>query len=363
MHIPFCRKRCKYCDFYSSFVTEDLLDNYTDVLIGYVKEWGGKLKNRPIDTIYLGGGTPSLLEKRLVPLITAVKENFSVCKNSEITLELNPSNNPFKTLEFAKETGINRLSIGVQSAKNLELKLLGRQHTFEDTVKTVEYARKLGFNNISLDIMLGLPFSSLSTLNESLENITDLKPEHISAYILKIEENTAFFANKDSLCLPDDDQQAEQYLYMCSFLENKGFRHYEISNFCKDGFRSRHNMKYWLQEEYLGIGPSAHSFLDGKRFFYPKDLRAFLRGCSPVQDSLGGGKEEYIMLRLRLYDGIKPADFCEKFGCNLPLSFLSACEEFIKIGLMRRENGAFALTNDGMLVSNTIITKLLECLE
>ena len=363
MHIPFCKKRCKYCDFYSSFVTEDLLDNYTDILIGYVKEWGGKLKNRPIDTIYLGGGTPSLLEKRLIPLLKAVKENFSVCEDSEITLELNPSNNPFKTLEYAKEAGINRLSIGTQSANNNELEILGRQHTFEDTVKTVEFARKSGFRNISLDIMLGLPFSSLSTLEESLESITALEPEHISAYILKIEENTAFFANKDSLCLPDDDSQAEQYLYMSHYLENKGFRHYEISNFCKDGFESKHNIKYWLSEEYLGIGPSAHSFLDGKRFFYPKDLKAFLGGCSPLQDSVGGGKEEYIMLRLRLSDGINPDSYYENFGCNLPQSFLATCEDFIKIGLMRKEKGTFALTNDGMLVSNTIITKLLECLE
>ncbi len=363
IHIPFCEKKCNYCDFYSSFVTDELLDNYTKSLICYIKEWGGKLKNRPIDTIYFGGGTPSLLNERIKTILSAIKQEFNVLDLAEITLELNPTGNVEQLLLCAKQAGVNRLSIGMQSGSDTELKLLGRRHSKQDIINTFSLARRLGFNNISLDVMLGLPDSSCETLESSLQLATDLSPEHISAYVLKIEENTFFYKIKHQLNLPDDDAQAEQYLIMCEYLKNKGYEHYEISNFCKSGKTSRHNLKYWHCEEYLGIGPSAHSFLNGERFYYPKNLKEFINGTQPINDGTGGTSEEYLMLNLRLNSGLDLNNFAEKLGEKLPQSFFEKCELFQKGNLLTYKNNNISLTENGMLVSNTVISELLECIE
>lgn len=362
LHIPFCGKKCNYCDFFSTFATENSLDEYTEGLITSIKKWGGNLKNRPIDTIYLGGGTPSLLGHRLPRLLDAVRKNFNVLPNAEITLELNPTGNVEELLGYAKVAGINRLSIGAQSGNDSELKILGRAHTARDTENTVRLAREIGFNNISLDIMLGLPDSDKSSLTKTLDFITNLNPEHISAYLLKIEEKTVFYKKQGELNLPDDDAQAEQYLYMCRYLEEKGYEHYEISNFSKSGNFSRHNMKYWLGYDYLGLGPSAHSAVDGKRFYYNRSITEFLNENPPVNDGESGSEEEYIMLRLRLKEGLDPQNFRRKFAKVLPSSFFSKCNIFAKAGLIEYNNHRICLTNNGMLLSNSIITELLECL-
>ncbi len=361
LHLPFCGSKCKYCDFYSTYATDELLDSYTVGLINALKEWGGKI-NRPIDTIYLGGGTPSLLSHRLPTLLQAVNDSFSVLNDAEITLEMNPTGEVSQILEFAKSAGINRLSIGAQSGIDRELELLGRTHTAADTENTVRLARKAGFDNISLDIMLALPFSNRESLDYSLRFIDRLEPDHISAYLLKIEEKTVFYKQRDKLCLPDDDTQAEQYLQMCDFFKKRGFEHYEISNFCRNQKLSRHNTKYWLGDDYLGIGPSAHSCLDGKRFYYSRDLKAFLRGESPIEDGKSGSSEEFVMLRLRLERGFSPYEYRSEFGKELSYGFLERCKLFKKTGLLN-EGERISLTDKGMLVSNTIITELLECLE
>lgn len=337
------------------------MDSYTAALIKAINQWGGSF-HRPIDTVYLGGGTPSLLSHRLPQVLDAVRTSFEVIPDSEITLELNPSKDSVQLLEYAKKSGINRISVGAQSGLDRELKALGRCHTAADTKNTLAAARKLGFQNISLDLMLGLPDSNEKTLRESLSFIKELKPEHISAYILKIEERTAFYKERDSLKLPDDDAQAELYLLMCEFFEQAGYEHYEISNFCKKGFHSRHNLKYWQGVDYLGIGPDAHSCVDGERFYYPRDLKAFLGGNSPLPDGDSGGKEEYIMLSLRVKSGISTEEYREKFGVNLPDSFYRNCEMLKKAGLMEIGD-RINLTNKGMLLSNSIITKLLECIK
>lgn len=353
LHIPFCNGKCAYCDFYSAFTNEELLDSYLTALIREIKQWGGKI-NRPIDTIYLGGGTPSLLNHRLVPLLNAVYDNFKVLDNAEITLELNPADNVLEILQNAKAAGVNRISIGAQSGNDAELSLLGRRHTASDTVSAVKTARELGFDNLSLDLMLGLPNSSSETFKKSLDFIVALNPEHISAYILKIEENTRFFKEKDTLNLPDDDSICDQYLLMCDTLEKAGFCHYEISNFAKNSFESRHNLKYWNCEEYLGIGPSAHSFLDGKRFYYPRDLKQFIKGNTPIPDGDGGDLSEQIMLALRLKKGIKTDTLSPKA--------IEKCELFAKNGLGVLKDDIFSLTDQGMLLSNTIISEILEVL-
>lgn len=347
-HIPFCEKRCAYCDFYSGIYTDELIDKYIDALQKEIKQWGGKI-NRPIDTIYFGGGTPSLLNHRLIPLLETVRENFTLTDDAEITMEINPHNNIFEVLQNAKKAGVNRLSIGAQSGIDSELKTLGRTHTTKDTKNAVKIAKELGFENISLDLMIGLPDSNIDSLKQNLNFIVDLSPQHISCYILKIEKNTAFEKKLDLLKLPCEDQICEQYMFMSDYLNKSGYEHYEISNFCKVGFEGRHNLKYWKCQEYLGIGPSAHSFLNGERFYYPNNLHAFIKGCSPVFDGYGGSDEEKLMLGIRLNDGI---DFSE-----LPKNKIDL---FIKNNLCQIKNNKLCLTDKGMLVSNEIITQLLE---
>ena len=360
LHIPFCKRKCKYCDFYSGCSDDSVIDCYTEALIKTIKQWGGKL-SRPIDTIYLGGGTPSVLAHRLPKVINAVKSSFNVVENSEITLEINPSGDCLELLEYAKKAGINRLSIGIQSGDDKELEVLGRTHNFEDAKSTFLLARKLGFDNISVDLMIGLPDSmNNSKLKESLDKITALNPEHISAYILKIEPNTVFYKLEKELKLPDDDEISNQYLFMCRYLEEKGYCHYEISNFSKKGYESRHNLKYWLLEDYLGIGPSAHSFINGERFFYPRDIKAFIAGNKPISDGFGGGAFEYIMLKLRLAEGIIPDEYKRLTSKDLPENFYNKCRIFEKAGYMKIKDNRYSLTNEGMLLSNSIIGELSE---
>ena len=359
IHIPFCRKKCAYCDFYSSFVSEELLNKYTEALKKCIEIRGAEFSH-PVDTVYLGGGTPSLLKERLPDLLDKVRRCFNIEDNAEITLEANPDGEFEETVKYAAVAGVNRLSIGAQSANDAELALLGRTHTSRDIKKAFDAARKAGFDNISLDIMLGLPDSDKNSLERSLRFITDLEPEHISAYILKLEPNTRLFHERGKFNFPDDDAEAEQYLFMCDYLESMAYSHYEISNFCKQGKYSRHNLKYWDCREYLGLGPGAHSFICGERFYYPRDLRAFINGCSPISDGIGGDIEEYLMLRLRLKSGIRFDEFESRYKTKLPQGLIDKARIYEKNGLVSFDGGGFSLTDKGMLVSNSIITELAE---
>ncbi|MBR5472988.1 MAG: radical SAM family heme chaperone HemW [Clostridia bacterium] len=354
IHIPFCERKCNYCDFYSAFYNKDTLSVYLSALKGEIKKWGGKT-HRPIDTIYIGGGTPSLLGKKIVDLVECIKANFCVLENAEITVEANPSSsNDF--LSWAKQAGANRLSIGVQSGSDDTLKILGRNHTANDAVATIKKARQLGFNNISVDLMIALPNSNLQTLKNDIDFMLTLDAEHISAYILKIEQNTAFYKKYDTLNLPDDDATAEQYLYMCKLLAENGYNHYEISNFAKGENSSRHNLKYWIGEDYLGIGPAAHSCLDGKRFYYPRDLQGFIKTAQVIDDGESGGKSEQLMLGLRLAQGV---DLSQIYG-EIPEDIKKKTNLLEKAGYIKANLPHISLTDSGMLISNSIITELLE---
>lgn len=360
LHIPFCRKKCRYCDFYSGCSDTSVIDRYTEALIRSIKQWGGNI-SRPIDTIYFGGGTPSLLAHRLTEVTESIYNAFNVADNPEITLEINPSGDSLKLLEYAKEAGINRLSIGIQSGDNEELEILGRTHNFADAVTTFNQARMLGFNNISVDLMLGLPHSgNNSKLRESIKKIIELNPEHISVYILKIEPNTVFCKTEKELNLPDDDEVSNQYLFTCDYLKKQGYCHYEISNFAKNGYESRHNLKYWSLDDYIGIGPSAHSFLDSKRFYYPRNTMDFIKGNNPLEDGNGGDIDEYIMLSLRLSDGIDPEKIFRLYNKKLPDSFYKKCLSFKNMGYMGIKDNRYFLTDEGMLLSNSIISELQE---
>lgn len=346
IHIPFCSKKCAYCSFYSGFVSEAVLEDYVSALIKELKRWGGRF-DRPIDSIYFGGGTPSVLGKKIEPVMDVIRNNFCILDNAEITAEINPE----ASLEFllsAKKEGVNRISMGAQSGIDSELKMLGRNHTVNEVEEKYYLLKELGFDNISLDIMLGLPDSTIDTLKESLQFITKLNPQHISAYILKIEEKTAFA--KRNLNIPSDDLSAEQYLFMCEYLKNKGYNHYEISNFTKDGFESRHNLKYWEFCEYLGVGPSAHSMIDNKRFYYPSDLMGFINNPRTVDD---GAVEDYekLMLGLRI-----------KKGINIDTNdavLMNKIQPLEKAGYVNLKGDNLSLTDTGMLLSNNIISELI----
>lgn len=352
IHIPFCKTKCAYCDFYSCVPSDSVLEDYLSALCREMEKWGG-LSDRPIDSVYIGGGTPSILGGRIEELMISARNAFNITSDAEITSEINPdAEDDF--LYAAKRAGINRISMGVQSADDAELKVLGRRHTAKEAKETYYRLLRAGFDNISLDLMLCLPDSNISTLKKSIDFMLDLRPAHISAYILKLEERTKLYAMKNTLNLPNDDESAEQYLYTCKRLEEAGYNHYEISNFALNGKESRHNLKYWKLEDYLGIGPSAHSLIGTKRFFYGKNLREFLNGAEPVFEAELDRKYEEIMLGLRLKEGIDIKD------CRKNDSFMHKAEKLEKAGLARLDFPRFSLTDSGMLVSNAIINDITE---
>ncbi len=362
LHIPFCRKKCPYCDFYSLPAEESLMDAYEAALRDRLREWGGRLSRPNVHTVYFGGGTPSLFgAARLMHLLEAASAAFEIAPGAEITAEANPAD---VTDDFARAlfaSGVNRVSLGIQSGNDGELAVLGRRHTTRAAAEAVWLLRDAGFRNLSLDLMLGLPGSTGETLGRSLDFLTSLSPEHISAYLLKIEPGTPFAARADTLSLPDDDGAAEQYLLAVRALAEAGYAQYEISNFARPGFESRHNLQYWRSGEYLGLGPAAHSFLSGRRFFYPRDLAAFLSGNAPVDDGPGGNFSEYAMLALRLAEGLSRAACAARFPDGAArFSELLRRAETLPARLILCSPERVSLTAEGFLVSNAVLASLLS---
>ena len=268
IHVPFCRSKCQYCDFYSLACKEDkLMDGYLDAVCDHVKEAGALAPGYKVDTIYFGGGTPSFFgADGMATILTTIRRNFDVDNNAEITFEANPDSISDKLLHRLRAEGFNRVSLGIQSDDDEMLKKLGRPHTYSQAVMAYQRIRKAGFRNVSVDLMYGLPGQSLMDWQETLDNVLRLLPEHISCYGLKVEEGTPLYEIQDTINLPDDDLQADMYLAAADLLRSRGYRQYEISNFCRKGLYSKHNMKYWTGGEYLGFGPSASSDFAGKRF-------------------------------------------------------------------------------------------------
>ncbi len=357
LHIPFCKSKCPYCDFYSFSGNDGLKNEYASVLSNKIRDEFSALHCKA-DTLYFGGGTPSVLgAKNLKTLVSACKPFLT--DNAEITVECNPhglNKDFFKNLH---DCGVNRLSLGLQSAVDGERRILGRLSDRNQVENAVKSAQTVGFENITLDVMLGIPDQTGKSLNETLDFCISLGVPHISAYMLKLEENTHFHKNRDKYNFPDDDLTADLYLQMCEALENQGIMQYEISNFAKRGFESRHNLKYWHCEEYLGLGPSAHSFSDGKRFYYDRDFDGFMNGNSPVDDGVGGDFTEYAMLNLRLVEGLKENKVFERFGHSIPKEIYDKSLIFIDNGYMIKNENGLALTRKGFLVSNSILAEIL----
>lgn len=360
LHIPFCLKRCAYCDFYTAMCHSQVIDNYVSRLKEEIYRWGGAL-SRPADTVYFGGGTPSVLgADTLSQLLFAVKEAFEVCDDTEITLEVNPEDASADFFSKVKKAGFNRLSIGIQSTDNGMLKTLGRRHSWKDAALAFKTARECGFDNITVDIMAGLPKQENADALRTVREIAELGPDHISCYMLILEEKTALFARRDKLSFPDEEAVSEEYLAICDILAEKGYDHYEISNFAKDGKMSRHNLKYWHSEEYIGIGPSAYSFIDGKRFHCAGDLKGFINCPEIEQDGQDGDITEYVMLALRLSEGIKEENIKNLFAKKYSTEFYGKAKLLCDNGLAVFKDGNFCLTDKGMLVSNSIICEMTE---
>lgn len=358
IHIPFCKHKCPYCDFFSGNADENDFDNYVIELKDKIKYWSEKAK-RDVATVYFGGGTPSVLgADRLCDILDFIKFNFNIQNNAEITVEVNPDS--AKTIDFKKmyACGFNRISMGMQTAVEDELRLLGRIHSADDAKTSVERAKSVGFNNISLDLMMGIPNQTIESLEKSISFCADCKVTHISSYILKIEENTPFYKAQNKLKLADDDMQAEMYLKAVEMLDSLGYKQYEISNFAKHGYESRHNTNYWRCGEYIGIGPSAHSFFEGKRFFYLRSMDDFNNNKLSFEGT-GGDEEEFIMLSLRLKSGLNYSEFEEKFGYTLPSYIIKKAKEYEKYGYTNVTDKSISFTPKGFLVSNSIISELI----
>ena len=358
IHIPFCKSKCPYCDFYSGKGNAEKYKNYTETLIDKIRYWGQQVENS-VKSIYFGGGTPSVLGSELLSkILFEIKNNFIIEPNAEITVEINPDTGKAIDFKSLKEAGFNRISIGMQSAVQNELDELGRIHSANDAKITVIRAKEAGITNISLDLMIGIPHQTLNSLKESIDFCAECGVTHISSYILKIEKGTRFYATRDKLELPDEDMQAEFYLFAVDYLKSLGYEQYEISNFAKNGFESKHNINYWKCGEYIGIGPSAHSFFKGKRFFYGRSFSDFEKNITTF-DCDGGNEEEFIMLSLRLKSGLVFEEYKEKFGHSVSLPLLRQIHRYADAGFMEIDSQRAFFTPKGFLVSNTIISDLI----
>ncbi len=365
IHIPFCRTKCLYCDF-CSFVSRDeqQREAYVGALLREIEARG--TKDYSVDTVYFGGGTPSLLSaEQIGRIIGEIKESFNVSPDAEITLECNPmtvsdGDEYFKEL---RALGVNRLSLGVQSADDGELKLIGRRHSFEEAKATFFAARGAGFENISVDLMLGIPSQTLDSLRASANQVINLAAEHISIYSLQLEEGTPLYRMRERYSLADDDAAADMYELVVKMMKDAGYRHYEISNFARGGRESKHNSKYWRLDEYIGLGLAAHSDFGGKRLENTRDMERYLGGewLEAASDISNSEREfEFLMLGLRTADGISKSEFLARFGVGFDEKYGEKMEKFKKMGYFCEKGDALALTESGFEVSNAILTEILD---
>lgn len=365
IHIPFCKSKCPYCDFYSYRCKKEDTINYTNALIDEIntlRRCGEFLPNNfsKADTLYIGGGTPSVLSgEQLEAIINTARKKFNIDNTAEITVECNPSSDIEALLPYFKKCGVNRISLGMQSAVNDERKLLGRGADKNRIHQIIQLLKSNGINNISLDIMLGIPLQTPQSLNETLDFIKKCDIQHVSAYMLKIEEGTYFHTHSQKFNFPDEDTVCDLYEQCTKSLINMGFEHYEISNFAKKGYESRHNTKYWELENYLGIGAAAHSFADGKRFYFESDAQGFINGNAPIFDGYGNDAEEFIMLKLRLKKGFGLNELTSVYGEKSALKIKEKAPFLKEQGLIEYDGNKIKLTEKGFLLSNAVIGQLI----
>lgn len=363
IHIPFCIKKCEYCDFVSYCNKKEYIPQYINALKKEIKN--NINKEYKITTIYIGGGTPSSIEENYIAdIIETIKlnmneENLKDFENIEVTIEVNPGTVNKEKLQVYKKIGINRLSIGLQETHNELLKSIGRIHTYEEFIKTYKLARKIGFNNINVDLMIALPNQTIQDIKENLEKITKLNPEHISVYSLILEEGTPFYNkyNENKIKLPDEELERNMYWYVKNTLENNGYMHYEISNFSKKGFESKHNMNCWNQEEYLGFGVAAHSYNNRIRYSNTNSIEEYIKGSNKIiheEQTLEDMQKEYMLLGLRKIEGINIQKFKNKFAQNPIFIFKEQLNKLVDEELIIVDGNEIKLTNKGLDLANIV---------
>ncbi|MDM8296780.1 radical SAM family heme chaperone HemW [Enterocloster aldenensis] len=382
VHIPFCARKCFYCDFLSFRAPEPVHEAYSAQLIREIEAQGAFCREYQVTSIFIGGGTPSVMEPCLIAdIMRALNYHFDVAEDAEITIEVNPGTLLHNKLHIYREAGINRLSIGLQSTDNQELRDLGRIHTFEEFLKSYQCARMVGFPDINVDLMSSIPGQTLESFKNTLKKVTMLKPEHISAYSLIIEEGTPFWdhygpgrAGTASFPpLPDEDTENRIYHLTRTFLGEQGYGRYEISNYAKPGHECRHNIGYWTEVPYLGLGLGASSYLGGCRFSNTGDMDMYLgldfagtpeealeQLHGPLQElSREARMEEFMFLGLRLTKGVSEIDFVAMFGIKLETVFGPVIDRLISNGLMEKNGVRLSLTEWGMDVSNYVLGEFL----
>ena len=366
VHIPFCRSKCLYCDF-CSFPRQDeeKMIEYTQALFRDLKAYAPLCRDYVVDTVFLGGGTPTTLPAYLLKeLMGEIYKYYNISPNAEITAECNPVTGERELFARMRAAGINRLSIGLQSAHEKELKALGRLHNFDTFAACFADARAAGFDNISVDVMSGIPHQTPESRCETLQKVLALSPEHISSYDLIIEAGTPFARKRATLSLPDEEAARRMYLEGIEFLAENGYAQYEISNFARPGYESRHNLKYWNCDEYLGFGVAAYSDFCGARFGNSRDIEAYIAGRDITEErSTPDATErinEYIMLRFRLCEGVNALDFQERFGISFEETYGKKLAPFVSSGLVCHRGERYFLSQEGMLVSNTILSEILD---
>lgn len=375
LHIPFCEKKCRYCDFLSAPADEETKRAYTDALIREMKSKSESLSDHEVVSLFFGGGTPSALpEGEIVRIMESLRKTFFITEDAEITLESNPGTLTREKLSAYRSCGINRLSIGVQSASDRELEMLGRIHKYADVLESYDYARKEGFQNINFDLISGLPGQKTEDYLRNIRTILRLRPEHISVYSLMIEEGTDFFGlyGEDEktrrqggtpMLLPTEEAEREMYHRTKEILEKSGYLRYEISNYAKNGFECRHNLGYWRRTEYLGLGLGAASLLSDTRFSNTRELQEYLEfDFSPRNEDKLSKKncmEEFMFLGLRETGGVSKAEFYRQFGIPIRNAYGNVIDEMVSKGLLAETETNMLLTGNGIDVSNVVMSSFL----
>ena len=364
LHIPFCVRKCNYCDFCSYPISHiDWRSRYINMLCQEIERYRGK--GISVDSIFFGGGTPSLLScEEFESIVSRIYDVFDISADVEFTIEANPKTVDREKIEFFVSRGVNRISIGLQSIHEKEMKILGRIHNYEDFLESFCLARACGIKNINVDLMYGIPEQSIDSFEETLDEILALSPEHISLYGLIIEEETPFGKNVDLLDLPGDDVECDMYDLACEKLRTSGYNHYEISNYAKVGFQCRHNLKYWHDEEYIGIGVAAHSYYNGRRFSNSDNVNAYLAGeCAKYDQGEIVGKDseayEFVMLGLRLTEGFSLSEYRKRFGIDFVKGREDSILSLINAGYIILSEDRISLTERGFYVSNLILNELI----
>lgn len=376
IHIPFCKKKCEYCDFISYEGKENLVEKYIECVKHELTEIGEQnridYENNLDDlvlvkTVYIGGGTPSFINSKYISeLLNVIKNSFTLDNDVEITLEVNPGTADEYKLKEYKDSGINRLSIGLQETHDRILKNIGRIHTYENFLNTYNLARKIGFNNINVDLMLGLPGQTLLDLNESLDNVIKLNPEHISVYSLILEEGTPLYfkVSNHQVQLPDDELERKMYWKVKEKLQEAGYIHYEISNFAKLGYESKHNLSCWNQEEYIGVGVASHSYTNNVRYSVIENIEEYIKNIDTDNEAdniifhekqnKDSKMQEYMLLGLRKIEGIKIQEFKNKFETEPIVLYKNELKKLKDEGLIKIDSNSIKLTNKGLDLANIV---------